>query len=64
MYDFLVERGVLDRRAVIFNAARFTDCAQSVGGIWRLGEMVVQWRQDRNDGMILAVVSYQYETQW
>jgi len=64
IYDFLVERGILDRRVVVFNAARFTDCAQSVGGIWRLGEMVVQWREDRNYGMILIVVSYQHEIQW
>lgn len=64
IYDSLRAQGFLDRRVVIFNAARFADCAQSVGGIWRLGEMVVQWREDGNYGMILIVISYQHETQW
>ncbi|KAH0826470.1 hypothetical protein J3R83DRAFT_5472 [Lanmaoa asiatica] len=52
LYDFLVERGFRDRRVVVFNAMRFagSECAQSGSGgaIWRLAEMVVQWRKSRN----------------
>ena len=48
IYDLLEERGLLDRRVVVFNAAWFECCAQSNSGIWGLGEMVLQWRSDRN----------------
>ncbi|KAG6379306.1 hypothetical protein JVT61DRAFT_11761 [Boletus reticuloceps] len=58
IYDFLMEREIRDRRVVIFNVARFTECARSDGGIWKLADMVVQWRGSRNYGMALTIASY------
>ena len=56
IYDLLLERGLLDRKVVVFNSAQFADCAQfSVGGIWKLGEMIVRQREE---GMVLIIVSY------
>ena len=56
IYNALEQWGFVDRRIVVFNAARFAEYADD---FWMLAEMVVQWREDRNTGMIL--LSYQHD---
>lgn len=54
IYECLSQCGILDRRVVVFNCARFTHCAQSDGSIWTLGERVVQLREDRGYGIAFS----------
>lgn len=48
IYDFLMKHGLVDHRVVVFNAGRFVESTQVDGGIWKLAEKVVRWREVRN----------------
>ena len=52
IYSALKERGLANPKVVIFNAARFAECAND---FWNLAELVVQWREDRKGTFIFVL---------
>lgn len=54
IYDVLMKRGLADPRIVIFNAARFSECAEPDSDFWKLAELVVDWRENRKGTLIFS----------
>lgn len=59
IYGALKGRFLADPRIVVFNAARFDECAEPDNNFWRFAESIVQWRKD-SKSMSVLVLLYLY----